>query len=79
MSTLQDFLEKNQIKPATFATRLSISRGALHDLLTDRRKPSLVLAKRISEATMGAVPMEAWVEAHCSQDGNSNDVRKGRT
>lgn len=76
MSTLQSYLDKNGIKAAAFAAHVSISRGALHDLLTGRRKPSLPLAKRISDVTLGAVPMEAWVEEHASSHGRDDAPHK---
>ncbi|WP_210526340.1 helix-turn-helix transcriptional regulator [Rubellimicrobium arenae] len=72
MSTLEQYLAENGIKQAAFAASISISRGALADLLTGRRTPSLALAKRISDATSGGVPMEIWLrDQHTSAHANA--------
>jgi len=62
MEPLKQYLADNDLKKAVFARRVGMSRGFLGDLLTGRRTPGLGLAKRISDATNGAVPMSVWIE-----------------
>lgn len=57
---LSDWIARNT-RPASFARAIKISHPHLHLVLKGERGVSLAVAKRIQEATDGAVPMEALV------------------
>lgn len=79
MQTLKQYLSDNEVKQVAFARRVGMSRGFLGDLLAGRRTPGLALAKRISDATDGAVPMSSWVRAdHAFSHGDAPAPDKGR-
>lgn len=78
MQPLKQYLSAHDIKQAAFARRVEISRSFLNDLIAGRRTPGLALAKRISDATDGAVPMTYWVaESHDNPHGERSERRKG--
>lgn len=61
MDKLTQYLESVGQRPSDFARVLGTSPGYLHDILTQRRRPSLDLAMRIERATGGCVPVQVWV------------------
>ena len=58
---LKNWIETNT-SPAQFARDLAISESYLSEILSGRKSPSLGLAARLSRATSGAVPIEAFVK-----------------
>ena len=57
---LSDWIARHT-KPASFARAVGISHAHLHLVLKGERGVSLSVAKRIRDATRGAIPMDALV------------------
>lgn len=62
MEHLRDYLTKNDVRQAAFATGIGVSKGYVTELLNGSKTPSLQLAFRIEAATQGAVPASSWVQ-----------------
>lgn len=61
MSTLSDYIKSQPDLPMReWADRFGISRPHLIALLEGQRMPSPSVARRIADATGGAVPISAW-------------------
>lgn len=58
---LTDFLERERIAQATFATRVRVRKSTITRLLNGERRPSLMLAQRIFEQTNWNVTPSDWV------------------
>lgn len=63
MSTLARYRAEKGETQAGFAARLGITQGFVSQLEKGRARPSLELAKRIEDATNGAVQMNSWFDA----------------
>ena len=61
MHSLQNHLVRHRITRAAFARRVGVSKGYVTELLKGTKRPSLLLATRIQEATCGDVPATSWV------------------
>lgn len=57
---LANFIGNARGRVTEFARELGVSKGAVHDLITGRRKPGLELATKIEKATAGKVPAASW-------------------
>lgn len=60
MEHLQAYLKREGMKPSELAEAVGTSRGYMHDILTKRRRPGLMVAVAIERATGGEVPASAW-------------------
>ena len=70
MSTLAEYIKTQPPRPlGEWAADLGISRPYLHALMHGDRMPSVVTAKRIQDATGGAVPVTAWPNFAALLDG----------
>ena len=53
--TLSEYLDANNMTGADFATRIGVSRQALHRYVNGERRPEWPVIERIAAATDGAV------------------------
>ncbi|WP_282029465.1 helix-turn-helix domain-containing protein [Paracoccus marcusii] len=58
---LQAHIAKAGITQAAFATRVSVSKGYITELLNGTKRPSLSLAVRIETESRAAVPASSWI------------------
>ena len=63
---LKTWIEANTTQ-AKFARECSISEGYLSDILAGRKAPTLKVAARLSRATSGDVPLDAFVQAEAAE------------
>jgi transcriptional regulator with XRE-family HTH domain len=63
---LKIWIEANTTQ-AKFAREHSISEGYLSDILAGRKTPTLTVAARLSRATGGIVPLDAFVRCEAAQ------------
>ena len=58
--TISDYLDKQNIAPKAFATRLGKSASWVGKVMRGARHPSRLMMGVIERVTGGAVPFEAW-------------------
>lgn len=68
MEKLRAYMKRVGIKPSEMAEAVGTSRGYMHDILTNRRRPGLNVAVAIERATNGAVPAAEWAAAQSQGD-----------
>ena len=57
---LKRFLEKEDIRPGTFARTAGLGRATVWRIVNDERKPGLWMAQEIERVTLGKVKASAW-------------------
>lgn len=70
MMTLKQYLDSNSLTQSQFADRVGVKQATISRL--NGRSPGLDLARKISEATEGDVPVFSWpafADLHPTQEG----------
>ncbi|RWR49429.1 XRE family transcriptional regulator [Sinirhodobacter ferrireducens] len=68
---LAEFISKSGKSRAAFAERIGISRSYLSEILSGKRRHSLVLAVSIERETCGEVPTASWVDAGTRKEASA--------
>jgi DNA-binding XRE family transcriptional regulator len=78
MNPLREFLETTGIMQKNFAKAVGTSTFTIHNILHDIRLPSLALAYKIEEVTLGKVHLYSWVTKINKRNGKINKRNNGR-
>lgn len=71
---LHDYLQGTNTKPSQLAARMGKPASTITRLLKGTRRPSIELARQISDATDGAVTANDFMEANPASASNATEA-----